>query len=187
MKQKRVLSFFDVEIEQFILGDLEILSYIRPHPKTQLGGCAVPQAMLIFSVLDLLGFLVDDSPNACKSKTTKNLQVIFSSELGLFPKTYQAETDVLVKLFRHGVMHQFFSKASGIGKYGLLHRCILSSGHTPTLNIDKFTDDFTNAVRTLRERIASGKYNDLVETIFNHLNILAIDDSKDLQRLRDVP
>jgi hypothetical protein len=72
--------------------------------------------MLIFAALDLLGFLVNDDPNACKTETAKNYQVIFSSELGLFPETYQAAIDVLVKLFRNGIVYQFFSKASGIGK-----------------------------------------------------------------------
>jgi len=85
-KKERVLSFFDVEIGQFILGDLDVLAHIRPHPSTQSGGCTVPQAMLIFTALDLLGFLVDDDPNARKTNTAKNYQAIFSSDLGFFQK-----------------------------------------------------------------------------------------------------
>ena len=183
MKQKRVLSFFDVEIGQFILGDLDMLAHIRPHPSTQLGGCTAPQAMLIFAVLDLLGFLINDDPNARKTETAKNFQVIFSSELELFPEIYQAATDVLVKLFRHGIVHQFFPKASGMGKYGSSLPFILRSRQIPTLNIDRLTEDFTNAVRVLRERIASGRYNALAERINHRLDGLAHDDYKDLQEL----
>jgi hypothetical protein len=182
-KKERVLSFFDVEIGQFILGDLDVLAHIRPHPSTQLGGCTVPQAMLIFAALDLLGFLVNDDPNACKTKTAKNYQAIFSSDLGLFPVKYEAATDVLVKLFRHGVVHQFFSKASGMGKFNLSIPFILRSGAVPCLNIDRLTEDFTNAVRVLRERIASGKYNSLAERINDRLDVLAYDDYADLRKL----
>lgn len=182
-KQKRVLSFFDIEIKQYVLGDLEILSHIRPHPTSQLGGCAAPQAMLIFSTLDLLGYLINKSPNARKTDTAKNLKVVFSSELKLFPETYIEYTDELIRLFRHGVMHQFFSKASGMGKYGIWAPSILSSGQIPTLNIDKFTEDFTNAVGTLRERIASGNHIELIEQINSRLDTLARDDMEDLQRL----
>lgn len=181
--QKRVLTFFDVEIRQFVLGDLEILSHIRPHPTSHLGGCAVPQSMLIFSTLDLLGYLINRSPNARKTETAKNLKVVFYSELKLFPEEYKNYSDELIELFRHGVMHQFFSKASGIGKYGTLAASIMGSGGIPTLNIDKFTEDFTSAVSALREAIASGDYNDLAEQINSRLDTLAFDDMDDLQRL----
>jgi hypothetical protein len=59
----------------------------------------------------------------------------------------------------------------------------LSSEQIPTLNIDRLTEDFTNAVRVLRERIASGKYNALAERINDRLDVLARDDYKDLQKL----
>jgi hypothetical protein len=179
-KKERVLSFFDVEIGQFILGDLDVLAHIRPHPSTQSGGCTIPQAMLIFATLDLLGFLVNDDPNASKTNTAKNYQVIFSSDLGLFPEEYQVATDVLVKLFRHGIVHQFFSKASAMGKFNTSMPHILRSGTVPCLNIDRFTEDFRNAVHMLRDRIASGEYNFLTERINDRLDVLARDDYEDL-------
>jgi hypothetical protein len=183
MKKERVLSFFDVEIGQFILGDLEILAHIRPHPSTQSGGCTIPQAMLIFTALDLLGFLVNDDPNARKTNTAKNYQAIFSSDLGLFPEEYEAATDMLVKLFRHGIVHQFFSKASAMGKFNNLMPFIVKSGTVPCLNVDRLTEDFTKAVRLLRERIASGKNKSIIKRINDRLDRLASDDYKDLQKL----
>ena len=115
--------------------------------------------------------------------TKNNLKSILISDLELFPEPYRNATDELFTLFRHGVMHQFFSKASGMDKYGLTSPVIISSGHIPTLNIDKFTEDFMNAVRMLNEHIASGKHNDLVEQINNRLDILAIEDMDDLEKI----
>lgn len=116
LKVQRVLKFFNTEIEQYVIGDLKCLSKIRPDEETGLRGCTVPQAMLIFAVLDMLGYLVNEDPKASKKATLKNYKVIFSTKNGFFPANYEKETDKIVKLFRHGIMHQAFAKASGVAK-----------------------------------------------------------------------
>lgn len=55
--RQRVLGFFDNELSTFILPDLEILRIIRPD-NMGLRACTIPQAMLLFAVLDLLGLAV---------------------------------------------------------------------------------------------------------------------------------
>lgn len=59
----------------------------------------------------------------------------------------------------------------------------MKSGTVPCLNVDRLTEDFTNAVRLLRERIASGKNKSLTERINERLDGLAYDDYKDLRKL----
>lgn len=179
-KIKRVLQFFNNELECYVIGDLDRLSEIRPDKNTGLRGCSTPQAMLIFAILDLLGYLINEDPNASKRATSKNYEVIFSSTLGLFPAQYEEETEKIVKLFRHGIMHQFFAKASGVTKATVDKPLIYLVNDTPHLNVDRLSVDVINAIRQLRQRIESGACDDLAEQINSHLDILAEDDFKEL-------
>jgi hypothetical protein len=169
---QRVLEFFSNEIEQYVIGDLVRLREIRPDKETGLRGCAVPQAMLVFAVLNLFGYLINERETA---NTLENFKAIFSSKQGLFPAEYEKEACRIVKLFRHGMMHQFFPKASAVAKVGENMPLILSQD-TPCLNVDRLTKDVINAIRELRQRVASENYDDLMERINSRLNALARDD-----------
>lgn len=63
-QRERVLRFFDTEIKNYFLGDLEVLSSIIPEQPHGLKSCAVPQAMMIFAMMDLLAYLLNPSPKA---------------------------------------------------------------------------------------------------------------------------
>lgn len=146
-KQQRVLQFFDDEVEKYVLQDLSRLSEIRPDPKTGLGGCTVPQAMLLFAVLDLFGYLVNENPGASKTRTLDNYRAIFSSKHGLLPMQYEEETERIVKLFRHGIMHQFFPKASAVVKVPDKMPLIFPTKGILCLNVDKLSEDVVNVIR----------------------------------------
>ncbi|MCK5214747.1 MAG: hypothetical protein KAR05_05290 [Candidatus Omnitrophica bacterium] len=179
---KRVLQFFNNEIKDYVIGDLDRLSAIRPDKKTGLRGCSIPQAMLIFAILDLFGYLVNEDPNVSKKATLKNYKVIFSAKLGLFPAHYEKEAKKNVELFRHGVMHQFFAKASGVAKLTQDMPLIHLIDGTPYLNVDRLTEDTINAIRQLRKRIENGCCDYLAKQINKHLDKLAEDDFKELDR-----
>ena len=187
MKQKRarVIQFFDTEIEKYVLQDLDCLSKIRPDPNTSLRGCTIPQAMLIFAVLDLLGYLVDEDPKASKKNTSKNYNAIFSSKLGLFPVQYEQDSDKIVKLFRHGIIHQFFPKASGISKATGDKPLIFPMGEILCLNVDRLSSDLVHVISVLRRRIESGPNDDddFVERINSRLDILIMEDFDELAKL----
>jgi hypothetical protein len=54
-----VINFLDTTIHGYAVGDLRRLGQIRPDPEPpNLRGCAVPECLSIFAVLDLLGFLM---------------------------------------------------------------------------------------------------------------------------------
>jgi hypothetical protein len=181
--QKRVLSFFDSEFARFILPDLERLSDIRPDSQG-LRACSIPQAMLVFAVLDLLGYLINPDVNASKQNTLENYRAVFSSRLGLFPQEYEDETDRIVKLFRHGIMHQFFPKASAIGKGHGERQIIFESGRIPCLNLDRFTRDATDAIGELRTRIANGQHDALALQMNDRLDVMNREDFEALAKLR---
>ena len=181
LKRQRVVGFFTNEIERYVVGDLIRLSQIRPDEETGLRGCAVPQAMLVFATLNLFGYLINEKET---TGTSKSFKAIFSSKHGLFPTTYEEEGDRIVGLFRDGMMHQFFPKASAVAKVGEDMPLILSQD-TPCLNVDRLSKDVINAIRELCQRVASGNHDDLTERINRRLDALAKKDSTTRGRLCD--
>lgn len=181
--KERVLLFFNTELEQYVIGDLLRLSEIRPDKETGLRGCTVPQAMLSFAILDLLGYLVNEDIKASKKATLKNYKVIFASKYGLFPEQYEKEADRIVKLFRHGIIHQFFPKASAVAKLSKGSPLIVLSGNVPCLNVDRLSEDVLNAIRKLAQRIEADECNDFIERMNCRLDILAKEDFEELNRL----
>lgn len=179
----RVLNFFKNELNNYVVGDLNRLSEIHPDRRTGFRGCTIPQAMLIFALLDLLGYLINDDPTASKRNTLNNYKFIFSSTCGLFPKEYEKESDRIVKLFRHGIIHQFFPKASGIAKLSKDMPLLGLNGNIPCLNVNRLTHDTLNAIRKLHVQIENSKCDELVNRINNRLDILAKEDFEELSNL----
>ena len=163
--RKRVLQFFDNEIKLCVIGDLERLAGLRPIPPHDSQGCTIPQAMVLFAILDLFGYLLNPSAKAKKTET------------------FESSCDKLVMLFRHGIMHQFFPKASGIAKMKSGEKAPLISevDGTPTLNIDRMTEDVVTALKELRDRVESDE--DLAERINQRLDKLATEDYDTLCRI----
>ena len=180
--KNRVLGFFQNEIDKYLVGDLTRLSEIHPDRKTGLRGCTIPQALLVFSIIDLLGFLINEDPNARKEATASNYKALFSSKQQLFPREYEAEADKIIKLFRHGITHQVFPKASGIAKLPNDSRLIID-GVVPCLNADKITRDLLGAIKRLTVKIENEESGELVERMNDRLNKLASDDFLQLSKL----
>jgi hypothetical protein len=178
----RVLRFFEDEIERFLIKDIDVLTKIRPDPSGD-GGCTVPLAMFLFAAMDLFGYLIrDDEVSPDKKATRKNLTYLLR-KAGLFPGEYSAKSEVIVDLFRHGLMHQVFPKASGIAKWGL-DEPLIDASPTPTLNVDVLARDVVRALRELRMRIATAQDDDLAERMNRRLDVLADDDHQKLLDLR---
>lgn len=188
--KRRVQNLFDNEIAFYVLPDVERLTNeIRPDSKNQ-RGCTVPLAMMLFSLIDFFGFLMRDDKDADKRETLKNFQYLLSKS-GYFPKIYSENKNCekIVKLFRHGVIHQFFPKASGISKAGLNCPLIFEdvSGATkiPILNIDVLSNDLVDVISKIKEDINKAKENniELIIRMNSRLDLLAKEDYEDLNRL----
>ena len=112
--------------------------------------------MLVFAILDLLGYLIDEDLEHQKLRhpriMTHNLSRQNTDVSCAVRKRRRAK---IVKLFRHGIMHQFFPKASAVAKMGESSCPLILSQGTPCLNVDRLSEDVVNAVRedlTRRER-----------------------------------
>jgi hypothetical protein len=188
--KKRVQDFFDVEISFYVLPDIERLTNeIRPDSNGQ-RGCTIPLAMMLFSVIDFLGFLMRDDENANKKHTYKNFHYLLSKS-GYFPRIYSENKNCekIVELFRHGIIHQFFSKASAVTKEGLKKPLIFEemSGKTkiPILNVDVLSNDLVDVIAKIKEDINKDK-EDNVELILrmnSRLDLLVKEDYEALNEL----
>ena len=181
---QRVLGFFYNEVSMYIITDIERLTNeIRPDPITNLGGCTVPLAMMLFTVLDLFGFLCRDDNNPRKSDTLGNFRYILSSKANFFQKEYEDNCEKIVKLFRHGIMHQFFCKASGISKAGLNSPLVFQSEGLYVLNVDILSKDVQKVLYAIKQTIEGNKDPDLAERINSRLDLLAREDYETLMSL----
>jgi hypothetical protein len=182
--KQRVLNFFDTEVSMYILKDIERLTNeVRPDKDTGLRGCTIPLAMMLFAVIDLFGYLTRDDNDPSKSDTLANFQFIMSERANFFPDIYREKCEKIVKLFRHGLIHQFFPKASGISKAGSGYPLIFESSGIPNLNVDVLSKDVFEALEKLKHFIIENRDPDLVERINNRLDILAKEDYETLNSL----
>lgn len=183
-----LMSFLDFHVKVYLLPDLDRLRHeIRPDSTPNASrGCTVPTAMFAFAVLDHFGFLMRPDPKAKREATSKNLEYILSQEADLFPPEYGQYSELLIKLFRHGMMHQIFPKACGIAK-------ITTSGHdfplvfdqddVPNLNVDMLVDDIVKALDNLDARVRTAAHADLASRMEERLKSLYDDDQRNRDKL----
>ena len=182
LAKQRVLGFFDNEVSMYILKDIDKLNEIRPD-KDGLCGCTVPLAMMLFAIIDFFGYLTRDDVNPRKPDTLGNFKYLLSEKAGFFPKIYDDNCDKIVKLFRHGLIHQFFPKASDIAKAGLGNPLIFESSGISNLNVDVLSKDVKEALGKIKQSIAKNCDNNLVERINSRLDKLAKEDYETLNSL----
>ena len=173
-KQARVVEFFRAEIGTFVMRDLASLRVVKSLPMNSdtIGWCAAPLAQTLFAVLDLLGYLVRPEEGAKKTDTLKNINAVLSDS-ALFSIEYRNHADVLVKQYRHGLIHQFFPKAAGIARLGEDGPLFVAG---PCLNVDRLEKDSIVAIQKLASLIRSHAYESLCEQIFDRLDLLASED-----------
>jgi hypothetical protein len=181
-EKKRVLDFFETEVTNYLLGDIEILEEIRPN-KFSFRSCAVPHAMMLFAVIDYFGFLTrDDNPNPKKEDTQGNSKYLLTNP-DFFPIQYKNDWEKLIKLFRHGIMHNSFPKACGISKPGLInYNLFFESNGILILNVDVLSRDVKSAVGKIKSFIYKSNDNILAERISLRLNKLQKENYKDLKK-----
>ena len=180
--RRRMRNFFDTEISMYVLPDIDRLTNeIRPDSRG-LGGCTVPLAMMLFALIDLFGFLRRSDEGANKTDTRRNFEYLLS-ESDYFPGIYAENWERILKLFRHGVIHQFFPKASGIAKAGENRPLIYEENNIPVLNIDILSRDLVSAISQIKRGVVQGNDQELIVRMNGRLDSLAKDDYQDLDKL----
>lgn len=178
----RVQNLFNNEISMYVLPDIDRLTNeIRPDNRG-LRGCTIPLAMMLFALIDLFGFLMRRDEGANKRNTKRNFEYLLS-EGSLFPEVYAANWERILKLFRHGVMHQFFPKASGIAKAGPNRPLIFEDNRIPVLNVDILSRDMVLVIDQIERDIIQGDVRELIVRMNSRLDSLAEDDYQDLDEL----
>lgn len=175
-------EFFKTRLGYFLVPDLvRLRDEVRPRGDGDRGGCTTATAMLVFSSLDLIGYLIRPTEGAKKEETKKNIVFALSQDAALFPAEYELVAKAIVKLFRHGVMHQLFPKACGISKPSPKnnHLVFWMDETTPHLNVDVLVDDLLVAINRLRERAQTE--SDMASRMESRLAALKEDDSKRLE------
>lgn len=175
--KQRVENFFNCEIRKYILPDINRLTNeIKPRGNEELEGCTVPLAMMLFAIIDLFGYLTRDDPNPSKKQTFKNAEYLFSK---YFPDVYSDNCGKIIKLFRHGLIHQFFPKATGISKAGSRYPLIFATD-VLNLNVDILSADVVNALAKLRKEVFEELDKELILRINDRLDLLAKEDYEEL-------
>jgi len=188
--KRRLQDLFDNEISFYVLPDVERLTNeIRPDSNGQ-RGCTVPLAMMLFSIIDFFGFLMRDDENARKTETLQNYEYLLTKS-GYFPRIYSEGKNCkkIVKLFRHGMIHQFFPKASAISKAGkdkpLIFEDVSGTIKIPILNVDVLSKDLVDAISKIQEDIINNEEGnkELILRMNSRLDLLAKEDYEDLDKL----
>ena len=170
----RAENFLHGEVIKYLIPDIKRLRRLRPQGTEGLAGCTIPTAMLLFVITDLFGFLVRTDCRKPKIDDTKgNFRAIFSHPLAAFPDEYLTRLDTLVYLFRNGLMHQIFPKASGIRKSGMKAPLFESFDGLDHLNVDRFARDVLSMIVRFRDHISDRDSQGLCNQMSERLDLMS--------------
>lgn len=172
-------KYFENNIKNYVITDLIVLQNIPDKLSENievrdkinhhaLGYCTIPQAMTVFSCMDILGFLLrpdtsQDDLSLVKKQTSENIKYFLNQYY--VQKGYIIENDIkpLTSLYRHGLMHQFFPKNVDIHKTPVRKTQppfqVISytggenggSSRRHCLNVSDFTECFLIALNDIRQ------------------------------------
>lgn len=156
----------------WMLGDLDrMTSELKVAPNSR-GNCNFPIALYIFACMEFLGYLVSPSEikDGEKNYTEKRIWSYIELTFGNNIKKFQPYKNIFVKIFRHGLSHEFFAKAAGISrKTGVLFS---HQGEFLVLDADEFFRVFEQSAFKLESLVAddlvlceriNSRYNSLVK------------------------
>jgi hypothetical protein len=193
--RNRALDYFTNYYDKYVLVDLEKLSLIRPDANGE-GGCTIAQALIVFSLLDLFGYLIrsDTRDKEGENLTPKNLLTdssrtieLFLEDNKYFSNITRQEIAILTKIYRHGIVHQYFSKKLGIGKptYDFIPRNDLFysfKANEINLNVDVLTRRVKHAIEVIRQKVDQNDV-DLIRRINERLDYIAETDEQSVNVL----
>lgn len=123
----------------------------------------IPFALMIFSCMDILGFIVKGGNHTATKENIKEFYKFVSSKLT------EDEEDCLVNLFRHGLAHNYFPKlGQSISYHSKNPSTIFFSDNSGIcLNVNMLEKHFEEGYRNIK---ANGSIYTAMETNFTQLN-----------------
>ncbi|PWT78852.1 MAG: hypothetical protein C5B59_00925 [Bacteroidetes bacterium] len=170
-KIAEIKFFFDIQVDCYILGDLERLMNIQFN-YGDCGGCSIPIGMVIISAMEMFGTLLTENPSESRgTEYLKNFMEFYVPEIS------SEDRNSIVYNYRHKMMHVFFPKIDYPKMYGvtrlpvngeLIHK---PDGYIRLLNIPEFCRLFRGGVERLRKKIFEERDELIINTIYNNLHI----------------
>jgi hypothetical protein len=182
--ESRMMNFLSTEVPKYIVSEIKRLLKIRPRKPDGRGGCGIPTGMFLLAILDLFGYLIRNDRKSNPKDTRGNLSAIFSKDIGLFPEEYGEEVDVLIDLYRHGMMHQVFPKASGIIKAKRNVPLFQTYDGFRHLNVDRMGEDVLHMLDKLSQILSQNVQSELQMQMSHRLDVLAEKDYEKLHRVK---
>ncbi|HXC98760.1 MAG TPA: hypothetical protein VN048_05420 [Verrucomicrobiae bacterium] len=180
----RIEKFLDKEVQDYLIADIERLLELRPD-HNGLKGCTIPTAMFLFATVELFGFLVAAPPVQIRD-TAGNIEACFSHPISGFPTEYTKRSKTLVRLCRHGLMHQIFPKALGIRKVPTRNTDYLplfeSIDGCEQLNVDRFGNDVLSMLKNFTAKIAVPRWENLNKQMSERLDQISESDLRERRK-----
>lgn len=187
--KERVQNYLDT-ISKYLVPEIKGLANKRQNADGY-EGYAVPLALTLFPLIDVLGFLLREKDakgnNPKRRETVENFKALLADN-NYFPEMYSEEKTwcILLKVFRHGISHTLFPKVSGIGKHGEQQLIIEGSGDCKfILNVDRLTKECLEAFEKIKSVVEEGADEGLINCIDERITQLYNEDSDDIDKLND--
>ncbi len=161
-------------LSKHLLPEIESLADKRANEEG-LGNFSIPLAAILFSMIDLLGYLIRKDT---ETDTPQNFRILLLND-SYFPNSYRSEdVELVIKIYRHSITHTVFPRATAeIGKYEKEPNLIIRDGNQLILNVHVLAKDFINAYAKIILRIEQSD-EDLIKTISTRFKKMRDDDYK---------
>lgn len=187
-KKEAVLNQYFRQYLTHIYDGINLFNQLVPQNTS--GTLNVMHTMFLCSVVDHFGKImrVGDLGSDLPLRSGQNANNFKFFIENYFPSSDNCKGDILYKLFRNGVMHQFFPKASGVfWSNDPLHNDKMleeDNGH-PRLNNFTFSTYITSALDYIITELENDRLQQYINNIYDHLiqNNYGFGDHADLQAL----
>ncbi len=189
-KKKAVLDQYFQQYMDRISKGIDLFN--RQVPQQADGTLDLMHTMFLCSVIDHFGKVmrVGDSGSAAPLGSGQNTANFTHFIENYFPPQDRCKGDTIYKLFRNGVMHQFFPKAAGVfWSNAPSHKDVLLDEYQkhPRMNNFTFSNHIENAVKHIMTELEADRMVSHVEAMYDHLILTnyGFDDHSILQSLKN--
>ena len=182
---RRVREFMANEVAKYIVQDLERLITETWPRRDGTGGLAVPLGLTCFAIMDYFGFLTRRGSRVNKRQGSQN--ILFFVDNWLPKPRLGSSPAVLTRIFRHGMTHQFFAKASGITRGDRSRVIVRIPQDIPVLNVDALADAVLDGLRSIDRAVSATDGSQLALRMNQRLDQLIAEDYQELSELLNNP
>jgi hypothetical protein len=144
--------FFGEIVECYMLADLEKIQG-NFDPSNECGNCNFPLALQIFSCIEFIGWLISNPKNSL-TNTSDNIYFFISYLFSDKSRQQVKEISKFIKIFRHGLSHEYFAKSAGVSRGGKDLLSIDIKREILVLDSEVLLKEFKSSIYRLRNIVA---------------------------------